>query len=126
MASSKRDRDIFVLKVVASLVVLAILIAATVYLFPIVKNIATPDGQVEFKNTIQNSGFLGALMLFSLDMAQIILAFVPGEPIEVMAGMCYGAIGGTVFILFASFVSSMIIFFAIRKFGHDIVYSFCN
>ena len=40
--------------------------------------------------------------------------------------MCYGAIGGTLFILFSSFVGSLLIFFSIRKFGHDIVYSFCN
>ena len=45
-------------------------------------------------------------MLFSLQIAQIFLAILPGEPLEILAGMCYGGIGGTIFILVSVFVTT--------------------
>ncbi len=122
----KKDRKVLIFKIIVVLIVLAILVVSAIYLFPLIRRISTPEGQVQFKEEIQNAGFLGFIMLFFLNIAQMILAFIPGGPIEIMSGMCYGAIGGTLFILFSSFVGSLLIFFSIRKFGHDIVYSFCN
>ena len=80
------------------IIVLILLIGLTVYLFPVIKNLSTPNGQLEFKNQVTNMGFMGYLALFGLQFAQIFLAILPGEPIEVLAGMCYGGIGGIIFI----------------------------
>lgn len=122
----KSKHKVLVLKIIFAILVLAILIIATIYLFPIVKNISTSEGQLQFKETVKSSGIAGFFMLFGLEMAQIVLAIIPGEPMEIMAGMCYGSIGGTLFILFCAFLSGSIIFFAVRKFGTDFVYSFCS
>ena len=65
-------------------------------------------------------------MLFYLEIAQIILAVLPGEPLEVLAGMCYGSIGGTIFIMFCVFLSTTAIFYLVRKFGKNLVYEFCS
>ena len=108
------------------IIVIALLIGLIIYLFPLVKNLSTPNGQVEFKNHIENMGVLGLLALFGLQFAQIFLIIIPGEPIEVLAGMCYGGIGGTIFITGSAFIISTMIFFAVRKFGRRFVYSFCN
>ena len=108
------------------IIVIALLVGLIIYLFPLVKNLSTPNGQVEFKNHIENMGILGLLALFGLQFAQIFLIIIPGEPIEVLAGMCYGGIGGTIFITVSAFIISTMIFFAVRKFGRRFVYSFCN
>ena len=108
------------------IIVIALLVGLVIYLFPLVKNLSTPNGQVEFKNHIENMGVLGLLALFGLQFAQIFLIIIPGEPIEVLAGMCYGGIGGTIFITVSAFIISTMIFFAVRKFGRRFVYSFCN
>ena len=65
-------------------------------------------------------------MIFGLQFAQIFLIIIPGEPLEVLAGMCYGTIGGTIFITVSAFIISSLIFFAVRKFGRKFVYSFCS
>ena len=66
------------------------------------------------------------LSLFGLQVAQIFLIIIPGEPIEILAGMCYGAVGGTIFILISSFIISTIIFLLVRKFGRKFIYEFCD
>lgn len=66
------------------------------------------------------------LSLFGLQVAQIFLIIVPGEPIEILAGMCYGGLWGTVFIMISAFIISTTIFLLVRKFGKKFVYSFCS
>ena len=65
-------------------------------------------------------------MLFALQVAQIFLIIIPGEPIEILAGMCYGTICGTVFIMVSAGIISTIIFFLVRKYGKRFVYNFCD
>ena len=115
-----------VFRIILAIIVLAIIIGVIIYLFPLFQNLSTDEGKQEFKERIQSSGFLGLLMLFSLQFAQIFLIVIPGEPLEVLAGMCYGTIGGTIFITVSAFIISSIIFFAVRKFGRKFVYSFCS
>ena len=66
------------------------------------------------------------LSLFGLQLAQIFLIIIPGEPIEILAGMCYGAFWGTIFILISAFIISTIIFLLVRKFGRKFVCEFCD
>lgn len=108
------------------ILVILILIGLTVYLFPIIRNLSTAEGQLKFKNKVSEVGILGILVLFGLQFAQIFLAILPGEPIEVLAGMCYGGLGGFVFITISLLIINAIIFFAVKKYGRKFVYSFCN
>lgn len=63
-------------------------------------------------------------MLFGLQVVQIILVFLPGEPLEVLAGMCYGAWGGYIFITISILITNTIIFFTVRKLGKKYLYNF--
>lgn len=113
-------------KLFLMIVVIALLVGLIIYLFPVIKNLSTPEGQLEFKNHVGDMGMIGVLALFGLQFAQIFLIIIPGEPIEILAGMCYGGVWGTVFIIVSAFIISSIIFFAVRKFGRRFVYSFCS
>lgn len=115
-----------IFKIILAIIALAICIAVIIYLFPIVKNLSTSEGQLEFKEKIDDLGFLGLLMLFGIQFAQIFLIIIPGEPIEILAGMCYGGIGGTIFITVSVAILTTLILFMVRKLGRKFVYDFCN
>ena len=108
------------------IIVVILLIVLTIHLFPIMKNLSTIEGQIEFKNRVSNMGAMGYLVLFGLQFAQMFLAILPGEPIEVLAGMYYGTFGGLIFIFVSVFIISTIIFFAVKKYGKKFVYGFCS
>lgn len=107
-------------------VTLILFIGITLYLFPIMRNLSTSEGQAVFKEKVESSGFLGMLSLFGLQIAQIFLIIVPGEPIEILAGMCYGGLWGTVFIMVSDAIISLAIYLLVRKFGRKFVYDFCD
>lgn len=121
--SSKKVR---VFKILLLIAVIAILIVATIQLWPMMKNLTTEQGRNDFKETVQGTGIIGFMMLMGLELAQIFLAFLPGEPLEILAGMCYGAVGGTLFILFSVFISTTLLYFIVRKFGKDFIYEFVS
>lgn len=115
-----------IFKLVLLGIVLAIAIAVTAYLIPVIRELGTPEGQQAFQTRINDSGFLGVLMLFGLQFAQIFLFIIPGEPIEILAGVCYGSIWGTVFIMVSAAIISAFIYILVHKLGRKFIYDFVS
>lgn len=115
-----------ILKIIIFIIVVLIMISATIYLFPVMKNLSTAEGQVAFKQKISNSGIYGVLLLFLIQVAQIFLFVLPGEPIEIISGMCYGGFWGTIFIMASSAIISILIFCLVKKYGKQFIYDFCD
>ena len=119
-----KEKKFKIIKIALTIIVVLIFIALVIYLFPIIKNLSTTEGQIAFKKQIDSSGAYGFLILFGLQVAQILLVVLPGEPLEIIAGMCYGTVGGTIFVLLTSLVTTTIIYFLIRKYGKKLLYQF--
>ena len=118
------EKKFKIVKWICTILVVAVFVGLIIYLFPIMKNLATEEGQIAFKEMINSSGIYGFFILFGLQVAQIMLVVLPGEPLEVLAGMCYGPVGGTVFILFSNLITTIIIYFLVSKFGKKFLYQF--
>ena len=121
-----RKSKIKIFRILLAVMALAIMIGVIIYLIPVMKNLSTIEGQEAFKNKVNASGFIGLLMLFGLQLAQIFLFILPGEPIEILAGMCYGGWGGLLFITISVCIITTGIFFLVRKLGRKFVYDFCD
>lgn len=121
-----RKNKVKIFKIFLTIIVLSLFLGIIIYLFPIMRDLSTLEGQIAFKEKVENSGVLGMLSLFGLQVAQIFLIIVPGEPIEILAGMCYGSLWGTVFIMVSACIISTSIFLLVRKFGRKFVYDFCD
>ena len=123
---SENKKKYKILRIVVLIIAILLLIALTIYLFPMAKKLFDEQGREVFKEEIQSSGFTGMLILLGLQGVQILLPILPGEPIEILAGMCYGPIGGFVFLIISVFLITTLIFFAVRKLGRSFVYGICS
>lgn len=74
-----------------------------------------------FRAFLDTFGWKGRLILFGLQCAQIVLALIPGEIIELGAGYAYGAIEGTLICLSGVALSSAGIFLLVKKVGVSLV-----
>lgn len=120
METKKRTK---IIKIIIFIITIALLIGMIVYFYPIMKGLFSADGREAFKAKIDQSGMMGGFILLGLQAVQIILPILPGEPIELLAGMCYGTVGGSLFILLSALAVNALIFFTVRKFGRDFVYT---
>ena len=121
-----RKTKIKIFRIILVIIAVVIIVGVLAYLIPVMKNLSTVGGQEAFKNKVNDSGFVGLLMLFGLQVAQVFLFILPGEPIEILAGMCYGGWGGLLFITVSVCIITTGIFFLVRKLGRKFVYDFCD
>ncbi len=108
-----------------SLALFAIVIALLTVLF--IKVLAPYLGSAEELHTfLEEFGWKGYFILFGLQCLQIIVAFIPGEIIELGAGYAYGAIQGALICLIGVAFSSSIIFLLTKKIGTPLVETFIS
>ena len=119
---NSKNKKLKIVKFIMFIIVIIAMIGMTVYLFPVMKNLSTYEGQIAFKEKVNNSGVWGFLALIGLQFAQIFLVVLPGEPLEILAGMCYGAVGGMFFIFFSVALTTTVIYLLVRKFGKELIY----
>jgi len=123
----KREKLLDILKkslpVIAFVAVMGIL---TLILWPYVEGLATPEGREEFKVWIDGLGFGGWLVTLGIQLLQIFVALIPGEPVELMLGYVWGPWLGTFTCLLGIFIGTMTIFLLVRKFGMKFVSRFVD
>ncbi|MBR2861747.1 MAG: TVP38/TMEM64 family protein [Clostridia bacterium] len=103
------------LALLASAIVIIIFAAVSVFVgIPLVKYVSEPE---QFRLLVDSWGIFGALAYVVILIFQIIFAFIPGEPFEILAGYAFGAVEGTLLCLLGSCIGSAIVFSLTRKFG---------
>lgn len=70
---------------------------------------------------VESHGLWGKLIYVACVVLQIVLAVIPGEPLELMAGYAFGAISGTLLCLGASALGSVLVFVLVRRYGMRLV-----
>lgn len=121
---NKNTKMFKTIKLILFIFAISLLVSITIKLFPFFINLGTSEGQIKFKAEMDNLGIQGVFMLLGLQLLQILVPVLPGEPIEFLSGMCYGTLGGMLLIFVGAFLSSFIIFFCVRKFGKDFINTF--
>ena len=74
-----------------------------------------------FRAWVDASGVWGRVIFVGMVVLQVIVAFIPGEAIELAAGYAFGAVEGTVLSMLGIILGSWIIFHLVRKFGVKVV-----
>lgn len=64
---------------------------------------------------------LGRLGYLAIAFVQVVVALIPGEPVEILGGYVFGAWEGTALFLLASAAGSMLVFWLVRRFGVKLV-----
>ena len=74
-----------------------------------------------FRAWVDEAGALSRIAFVMANMAQIVIAFLPGEPLELAAGYAFGALEGTLWCLAASALGTAAVMALVRTFGLRIV-----
>lgn len=66
-------------------------------------------------------GFWGIFVMLLIQVVQVVFAIIPGEPLELCAGVLYGTLGGTLFCLAGIFIGTFVIFIIVHFLGKPLV-----
>ena len=81
---------------------------------PLLAFVSEPE---RFREWVDSAGLMGRVYFLGIQILQVFIAIIPGEPIELGAGYAFGAVEGTLLCLAGSTAGSMLIFFFVRRFG---------
>jgi uncharacterized membrane protein YdjX (TVP38/TMEM64 family) len=109
------------LKIVILIIAILVMGGISVLVFPYIASLSEEANRIAFEEYINSLGIWGMLLLFSIQILQVIVAVIPGEPIEIIAGIMYGTFGGLFLCLSGILISSVIVYFTVKKFGKNFI-----
>ena len=103
---------------IAFIVLIGVIVAAA---WPYLADVFTEGGVERLVERVQNAGPFGVLILLGMQFLQIIVAFIPGEVVQLAAGLMYGPWIGALLILVGCVISSSVVYFLVHKLGAPFV-----
>ena len=85
---------------------------------PMIRMAEEPDA---FRLWVDSHGIAGRIVFVSMVTIQVLVAFIPGEPVELLAGYAFGVIEGSLLTMAGFLLGSWVIFLLVRRFGVHLV-----
>ncbi len=70
-----------------------------------------------FRSWVDSHGIWGRVAFVGMMALQVVIALIPGEPLEIGAGYAFGAVEGTLLCLAGTTLGSLLVFAFVRKLG---------
>ena len=70
-----------------------------------------------FREWVNTYGILGRIVFVGMVVFQVVIALIPGEPLEFGAGYAFGAFEGTILATIGILIGSVLVFFLVKKLG---------
>lgn len=85
---------------------------------PLIRFAGEPE---RFRAWVDERGAAGPLLFTGMVILQIVVAVIPGEPLEIAAGYAFGALEGTILCILGEFLGRLLVFLLVRRFGTQAV-----
>lgn len=99
----------------------ALMVIVVILIWPYIHEVFEPGGLSRVIDDVRNAGPLGFLILWAMQFMQIVVAFIPGEVVQMAAGMMYGPWLGAAVILLGCIISSAFVFAVVHRLGAPFV-----
>ena len=109
------DKTKKILWVIALVIFLAFCAGVGYYIgVPMVRMADEPEA---FRAWVDGFGVWSRLVFVGMVFLQVIVALIPGEPVELMAGYIFGAVEGTLLAMAGILLGSWVVFALVRRLG---------
>lgn len=99
----------------------ALMVIVVILVWPYIHEAFEPGGLSRVIDDVRNAGPLGFLILLAMQFMQIVVAFIPGEVVQMAAGMMYGPWLGAAVVLLGCIISSAFVFAVVHRLGAPFV-----
>ncbi len=105
---------------VASLMIFVLFTVAVFYFIgrPMLEFVSEPD---KFRLWAEQKGLFGKAAFIGMMALQVVIAIIPGEPLEIGAGYTFGIWEGTLLCLLGQMLGSIIVFLFVKYIGVRVV-----
>ena len=126
MKKEKRLNKSLIVKLLTLIVFFIVAVGVTIWIYPYIVQLGDPAVQESYKQEIESLGWGGFLVMLGIQVVQVVFAIIPGEPVEIIACLLYGGIGGLLLCLIGVFIGTIIIYYLVKLFGKPLVDCFVS
>ncbi len=119
-ATIKNDKKSFIKFIILGIILLVI-VGVTIKLLPWIISLKDEAARQQLQEYIHSFGVWGWLIMTGIQILQVIVALIPGEPIEIISGLLYGTVGGMLTCLLGVLIGTIIIFYMVKLLGYSFV-----
>ena len=120
--SSEKRKKIFLL--IGVILILGILIYALYHFGKPYLSFLSDYKQV--RDWAKASGFKGKILFTLIIALQVVVAVIPGGPMEIAAGYAYGPVVGTILSLLGIVLGATLVYFLVKRFGKPFIHLFVS
>lgn len=81
---------------------------------PMINFVSEPE---KFRAWVEDKGVWGNITFVIMNFIQVVVALIPGEPLEMGAGYAFGVIEGTLLCVIATTLGSLVVFLLVKTLG---------
>lgn len=115
------DKRSNLFKFAGLLAFIALVVVIVVVAWPYIADVFNEGGVERLVERVRNAGALGVFILLGMQFLQVVVAFIPGEVVQIAAGLMYGPLGGSLVVLVGCVISSSVIYWLVHKLGAPFV-----
>lgn len=108
------------------LAVLAVGIAASVAMLPLIRLLSSDEGQAVIVEKMQDFGIFAPLLFVLLQVVQVVIAVIPGGPIPMIGGVLFGEWGALALSLAGFFLGTVLVYYLVQWIGKPLVDRFVS
>ena len=115
------------LKIIAAVLVAMIVVLLCIrYAVPLTRLLVTEEGRTELCERVEQFGFFAPVVFILLMALQIVIAFIPGGPLELVGGMLFGGKLGLLYTILGALLGTLTVYGLVKRFGRPLVNVFVN
>lgn len=115
-----QDKNAKIRKII-QIITLAVAIIVTVLLCLYIVRLYDKENMQSFEELVGSFGVWGVVFMFALQVVQVVLAVIPGEPVELIFGALYGTLWGTLLCIAGIVCGTALIYILVQKLGKSFV-----
>ncbi len=118
----KQEKKKNFLKIILILILAAVILFLGIrYFIPLCTLLGTEQGRTELAEMIEKAGIFAPLVFLLMMALQIVIAFIPGGPLEITAGVLFGGWLGIFLTVTGAFLGTLFVYSLVKKFGRPMV-----
>lgn len=111
------------LSVLSAGIILCIILTCF-FVIPLANSLTEESGREAIRSKVDDWGIMAYLIFLLAQMGHVVLAFIPGEPFEILGGILFGGFWGLVLCEIGIFLAGITVYFLVKRFGKPLVNAF--
>ncbi len=118
---NKNKKINIIINIIAVTIIVIILTILFIKYGYLLEKLKIESGREEFIRLIQSTGIFGSLIIILIQTLQVVVAFIPGEFVEIISGAMFGPVLGLILCLIGLNIGTLLIYLLVKLLGKPFV-----